>query len=223
MNIKSYYYSVMEKYLTLKQKRVLELIYDSIRSSGFPPTLADLKEELGVSSNQSVLNFLEILGKKECIKREEGQARSITILPLGYKEIEKEPLVRMAGYSAAGPYTESFTETLNWIPIDGQVLANEKINQARDKVFIIQVIGDSMINVGINDGDNLLIKESKEYKSGDIVLARTDDGVTVKRFIAEGGKRYLKPENPAYEKMVIIPGEVRFQGKVILNLSKINQ
>ena len=213
----------MKKYLTIKQKRVLELIYDSIRSSGFPPTLADLKEELGVSSNQSVLNFLEILVRKECIKREEGQARSIAILPLGYKEIEKEPLVRVAGYSAAGPYIESFTETFNWEPIDGQVLTNEKINQARDKVFIIQVIGDSMINVGINDSDNLLVKESKEYKSGDIVLARTEDGVTVKRFVAEGGKRYLKPENPAYEKMVIIPGEVEFQGKVILNLSKINQ
>lgn len=213
----------MSSYLTLKQKKVLESIYDSIYSSGFPPTLADLKKELNVSSNQSILNFLETLEKKECIKRKDGQARSIEILPLGYKEIEKEPLVRVAGYSAAGPYIESFTETLNWMPISGQVLKNEKINKAEDEVFIIQVIGDSMINAGINDGDNLLVKESKEYKSGDIVLARTDDGVTVKKFIAEGGKRYLKPENPAYEKMVIIPGEVQFQGKVILNLSKINQ
>lgn len=221
MYIKSYYYTIMKKYLTLKQKKVVELIYAAIHSSGFPPTLADLKDALGVSSNQSVLNFLEILEKKECIRRTEGQARGITILPLGYKEIEKEPLVRVAGYSAAGPYVESFAETLNWMPIDGQVLANEKINQAQDKVFIIQVIGDSMINVGINDGDNLLIKESKEYKSGDIVLARTDEGVTVKRFVAEGGKRYLQPENPTYEKMIIIPGEVQFQGKVIVNLSKI--
>lgn len=223
MYIKSYYYTIMKKYLTIKQKRVLALIYNAIHSSGFPPTLADLKDALGVSSNQSVLNFLKILEKKECIKREEGQARGIAILPLGYREIEKEPLVRVAGYSAAGPYIESFAETLSWMPIDGQVLVNEKINRAQDKVFIIQVIGDSMINVGINDGDNLLIKESKEYKSGDIVLARTDEGVTVKRFVAEGGKRYLQPENPTYEKIVIIPGEVQFQGKVIVNLSKINQ
>lgn len=213
----------MKNYLTEKQKRVLESIYDSIHVSGFPPTLADLKKDLGVSSGQSVLNFLDILEKKECLKREEGQARGIKILPLGYKEIGKEPLVRIAGYSAAGPYLESFVETLNWMPISGKVFENEKINAAQDKVFIIQVIGDSMINVGINEGDNLLIKESKEYKSGDIVLARTDNGTTVKRFVAEGGKRYLQPENPAYEKMVIIPGEVQFQGKVILNLSKINQ
>lgn len=222
MYIKSYYYTIMKKYLTPKQRRVLTLIYSAIHSSGFPPTLADLKEELKVSSNQSVLNFLEILEKKECIKREEGQARSIAILPLGYKEIEKEPLLKLAGYSAAGPYIESFAEAFTFFPINTKVFENEKINQAKDDVFVIQVIGDSMINAGIDDGDNLLVKKSKEYKSGDIVLARTDEGVTVKRFIADGGKRYLKPENPSYENIPIIPGEVQFQGKVILNLSKIN-
>lgn len=213
----------MNKYLTLKQKNALESIYNSIHSSGFPPTLSDLREELGVSSNQSVLNFLEILEKKECIKREEGQARSITILPLGYKEIEKDPLVKMAGYSAAGPYLESFADVFSFIPINTKVFENEKINQSKEIVFVIQVIGDSMINAGINDGDSLLVKESKEYKNGDIVLAETSDGSTVKRFIADGGKRYLQPENPNYEKMIIIPGEVKFKGKVILNLSKINK
>ncbi|MEI8343999.1 MAG: transcriptional repressor LexA [Candidatus Moraniibacteriota bacterium] len=212
----------MSTKLTSKQKSVLELIYSSLESSGFPPTLADLREELGLASNQSVLNFLEALEKKECIKREEGQARGILILPLGYKEIGKDPLVRMAGYSAAGPYLESFLETFTFMPIETKVLENEKINEAKDRVFVIQVIGDSMINAGINDGDNLLIRESKEYKSGDIVLAETEDGATVKKFVAEGGKRYLEPENPAYKRMIIIPGEVRFRGKVILNLSKIN-
>jgi repressor LexA len=211
----------MKNYLTQKQKKVLEMIYNSIHSSGFPPTLFDLKEELGVSSNQSVLNFLEILEKKECITREEGQARGIKILPLGYREIEKEPLVKLAGYSAAGPYIQSFAEPFTFLPINAKVLENEKINEAKDEVFVIQVIGDSMINAGIDDGDNLLIKKSKEYKSGDIVLAETDNGATVKRFIAEGGKRYLQPENPTYERVVVIPGEVKFNGKVILNLSKI--
>ncbi len=208
--------------MTSKQKSVLELIYSSLETSGFPPTLADLREELGLASNQSVLNFLEALEKKECIKREEGQARSILILPLGYKEIGKDPLVKMAGYSAAGPYLESFLETFTFIPIETKVLENEKINRAKDSVFVIQVIGDSMINAGINDGDNLLIRESKEYKSGDIVLAETEEGATVKKFVAEGGKRYLEPQNPAYQRMIIIPGEVRFRGKIILNLSKIN-
>lgn len=207
--------------ITQKQKNALSAIYDSTKETGFPPTLADLREKLKVASNQAVLNFLEILEEKKLIKREEGQARSMIILPLGYKEMGRDPLVMMAGYSAAGSCIESFIDSFTFTPIDMKVLEKEKINQAKDNVFIIQVIGDSMINAGIDDGDSLLIKESKEYKSGDIVLAETDNGATVKRFIAEGGKRYLQPENPNYERMIVIPGEVKFRGKVVLNLSKI--
>lgn len=209
--------------LTTKQKKVLELIYNSLETSGFPPTLADLKDKLGVASNQSVLNFLDTLEKKEYIKREDGQARGIKILPLGYKEIGKDPLIKMAGISAGGSYIESFANAFtSWIPLADKFLQNEYINKD-DDVFIIQVNGDSMINAGIDNGDMLLIKKTREYKSGDIVIAQTDLGTTVKKFIAEGGKRYLKPENPNYENIPIIPGEVQFQGKVILNLSKINK
>lgn len=209
--------------LTQKQKKVLELIYNSLETSGFPPTLADLKEKLDVASNQSVLNFLDTLEKKEYIKREEGQARGIKILPLGYKEIGKNPLIKMAGISAGGAYIESFTDAFtSWIPLADKFLQNEKIRR-NDEVFIIQITGDSMINAGIEDGDMLLIKKTREYKSGDIVIAQTDIGTTVKKFIADGGKRYLKPENPNYENIPIIPGEIQFLGKVILNLSKINK
>ncbi|MDR3583529.1 MAG: transcriptional repressor LexA [Candidatus Pacebacteria bacterium] len=209
--------------LTPKQKKVLEFIYTFLESSGFPPSISDFKEELGVSSNQSVINFLDTLERKEYIKREDGQARGIRILPLGYKEIGRDPLIKMAGVSAGGSYLDSFANAFTFFPISEKVLKNEKINESKDRVFVIQISGDSMINAGIDDGDSLLIKESKEYKSGDIVIARTDAGTTVKRFVADGGKRYLQPENPAYEKMIIIPGEVQFQGKVILNLSKINK
>ena len=208
--------------LTPKQKKGLELIYNSLETSGFPPTLADLKEKLGVASNQSVLNFLDILEKKEYIKREEGQARGIRILPLGYKEIGKDPLNKMAGVSAAGSYIESFADTFSsWMTLPGQVLQNEEIKQAQDEVFVIQVQGDSMINANICDSDMLLVKKTKEYKNGDIVVARSDDGTTVKRFVAEEGRTYLKPENPNYKNIPIFP-ETIFEGKVILNLTKVN-
>jgi repressor LexA len=213
----------MQLKTTEKQKRALGAIYESIQSSGFPPTFADLREKLGVASNQAVLNFLESLEKKGLIKREDGQARSIKILPLGYKEIKKEPLIKIAGMSAAGSYTESFADAFTaWMPLSDKIFQNEKISKAQDDVFVIQVHGDSMINAGIDDGNMLLIKKSKEFKSGDIVVARTENGTTVKKFIADGGKRYLKPENPNYENIPIIPGEIDFDGKVILNLSKIN-
>lgn len=208
--------------ITEKQKNVLNEIYESIKETGFPPTLADLKELLGLASNQAVLNYLKSLEKNGLIKREEGQARSIKILPLGFKEIGKPQMAPFVGMSAAGPYIESFADAFtSWIPLSDKILQSEKISRAQDDVFIIQVSGDSMINIDIEDRDMLLIKKSKEFKSGDIVIARTDEGTTVKRFVVEGGKRYLQPENPAYEKMVIIPGEVKFEGKVILNLSKV--
>lgn len=212
-----------EKSITPKQKQALKAIYTSIRESGFPPTLADLREKLCVSSNQSVLNFLEALERKGYIRREKDLARGMRILDAGLKILGGEELVPVVGISAAGPYLESFADAFtSWMPLSKNILQNEAVFKAKDDVFVIQISGDSMINAGINDGDKLLIKQSKEYKSGDIVVAKTDDGVTVKRFVAEGGKRYLQPENPDYERMIIIPGEVQFQGKVILNFSKIS-
>lgn len=212
----------MNKNLTAKQKKVLELIYNSIKSSGFPPTLADLKEGLGVSSNQAVLNYLELLDKKGYIKREEGRARGIKILPLGFNAIGEDRLIPIAGASAAGPMIESLEDIASdWIVLPGEVIKNEKIKQSKEEFFAIQVYGESMINAGINDGDTLLVKKTREFRSGDIVVARSDDGTTVKRFIAENdGRAYLKPENPAYKNMPIFE-DTMFDGKVILNLSKV--
>ncbi len=198
--------------ITEKQKKVLEIIYNNIIIEGFPPSLADIRESLNLASNQAVLNYLNLLEKKGFIKREEGQARGIKITPLGLKILGKERLAPIVGFVAAGPYIESFTDiNFKWTELPSEI-PNEKLKQS-DDVFIIKVSGDSMINIGIDHGDMLLIKKSKEFRS--------DDGTTVKRFVAEGGKRYLKPENPAYENMPIIPGEINFEGKVILNLSKV--
>ncbi|MDP2838344.1 MAG: transcriptional repressor LexA [Candidatus Moranbacteria bacterium] len=211
----------MKQSITKKQKEALQAVYESIKESGFPPTLADLREKLHVASNQSVLNFLSVLEERGYLQREKDQARGIKILNLGFKVLGKEKMVPLVGHSAAGSYVESFVDTFEkWVSLPS-VIANEEVKKSKDDVFIIQVHGDSMVNVDIDDGDMLLVKESKEYKSGDIVIARTEDGTTVKRFIADGGKRYLKPENPAYQNIPIIPGEIQFQGKVILNLSKV--
>lgn len=213
----------MIKSLTPKQKRVLEFIYDFMEGSGYPPSLADLREFLDVASNQSVLNFLKALEKKGFIKRQGGQIRSIEILPLGLKVLNKDKLIPLAGASSAGPFIESFADAFDrWVSLRSGVIEKEEIKQSKDDVFLIQVHGDSMINAGIDDGDSLLVKKTNQFKSGDIVVARNDDGTTVKRFVAEpDGRAYLKPENPAYKIIPIFP-ETYFDGKVILNLSKIN-
>lgn len=213
----------MVKDITSKQKNVLEMIYNNIEMSSFPPSLVELKEELGVSSNQSVLNFLKALEKKGYIKRESGQARGIKILPLGFEVLEKDNLIPVAGASSAGPFIESLDAFSDWLSLPAGVIENEKIKQCQDDVFVIQVYGDSMINANINDGDMLLVKKTREFKSGDIVVARNDDGTTVKRFVAEtDGRAYLKPENPAYKNIPIFEGTI-FEGKIIYNLSIANK
>ena len=211
----------MEQKLTSKQKKVLELIYKAIKSYGYPPSFADLKEELGVSSNQAVLNFLKILEKGGYIKRKEGQARSIQILPKGLKALNKKPLIDTAGDTSAGPFLESFDSFRKFQEIPSNVKLNERVLTS-DEVFLLQVHGDSMINANIDDGDVLLVQKIREFKNGDIVVARNDDGTTVKRFVVDGNRSYLKPENPAYKIIPIYP-ETYFDGKVVANLKKNKQ
>jgi repressor LexA len=213
----------MKTNLTPKQKNVLETIYSSINDSGYPPSLAELKELMGVASNQAVLNYLKSLEARGLIKKGDGQARSIKILPLGYQILGKEQMVPVSGISSAGPLIEAPEMFGKWVTLPGEVIKNEIIKQSEEEVFVIQVNGDSMINAGIIDGDLLLVKKTREYRSRDIVVARSDDGTTVKRFIAEpDGRAYLKPENPIYR---IIPlfEETIFDGKVISNLSALNR
>lgn len=210
----------MKTNITEKQKNVLQLIYENIQSSGFPPTLVDLKESLNLASNQAVLNYLDALETRGLIQRGDGQARAIKISRLGLKILGKEQLVPFLGVSACGPCLDSFSDvSFRWVDLPSGVIPNETIKQT-DDAFVIRVSGDSMINAGIDDGDMLLIKKSREYKNGDIVVARNDDGTTVKRFVAENHKTYLRPENPAYKNIPIFE-ETIFDGKVILNLSKI--
>ena len=213
-----------KKKITIKQKNALRAIYESIKSSGFSPTLADLRADLNVSSNQSVLNFLDSLEKKQLIKRKEGQARSLQILPLGYKEIGQNPLIQVVGTSAAGPYIESYSSAFTeWQAVEPGIWGEDSVTKSKDDVFIIRVQGDSMINIGIDNDDMLLVKDTGEFKSGDIVVAETNEGTTIKRFVIENGRIYLQPENPDYETMIIDSEEINFKGRVVLNLSKVNE
>ena len=211
----------MKSLVTKRQKELLQIIYDFIKNTGFPPTFEEMREKLKVSSNQSIIDLLEKLEKGGAIKRNEGSARSININPLGFKILGKQ-IFPVVGISSAGPFIESFQDIdFKWMEVPTGIMPEEKIKKT-DEVFIIQIQGDSMINAGINDGDKLLVQKSKSFKNGDIVVARNSDGTTVKRFMVEKNNIYLKPENPNYDIIKIIPEEIVFEGKVILNLSKIS-
>lgn len=196
--------------ITTRQKEVLNFLYQSIKDNGFPPTFEELKIKLNISSNQAIIDHLVALEKKQLIKRDEGSARGIFILPLGYEAIKKEPLVRVAGVTAAGPTIEAI-EQHEWTEMPSGYRMYED-------VFVVEVYGSSMVEAGIYDQDKVLIKKEKEYKSGDIVLARIGDEVTLKTFIHKDGRIYLKPENPAC-RIIAITHDTYFLGKYIKNLT----
>ena len=189
---------------------MLSIIYDYIKNSGYPPTFEEMKDMLGVSSNQSVIDLLNKLGEKRAIQRSESIARSIAILPLGYEILGKPPLVPFLGLSHAGSPMEAIQIEGEWQPLSSNVAKLE------EEVFLLKVSGDSMINAGIDDGDLVLVKRHKEFVSGDIVLARIGDDVTIKRFVSEDKPPYLylKPENPSYE-IIHFTEDVVLDGKVI--------
>jgi len=196
--------------ITKRQKELLSIIYTYIKNQGYPPTFEEMREKLRVISNQSVIDLLKKLEEKKIIKRSQSIARSIAILPLGYKTLKKPLLAPFLGITSAG-------SAINAIEISGdwQTLSSD-VAKLADEIFLLKISGDSMIDAGIENGDIVLVKKDKEFASGDIVLAQIGDEATIKRFISQDKPPYLylKPENPKYD-IIYFTEEVTLKGKII--------
>ncbi|MBI1866492.1 MAG: repressor LexA [Candidatus Staskawiczbacteria bacterium] len=199
----------MEK-ITKRQKQLLEIIYNHIKDTGYPPTFEEMRESLKVVSNQSVIDLLAKLEKQKFLRKNEASARSLIILPLGNKILERNPLIPMLGSASAGSPIDALEISGEWQEVSTDVA------QLKENVFLIKIIGDSMINANIENDDIVLIQNQKEFVSGDIVLANVAGDRTVKRFISDDKPPYvyLKPENPKYENIPFID-DTEIIGKVI--------
>jgi len=199
--------------LTQRQKETLMFIYSSIKYSGYPPTLSELKESLNVVSNQAVLDLLKILEEKKYIRKEEGAARGLQLTQKGYDGLNVSTYAPMVGVTAAGPFMDTLEQHGEWKEISADLA------RLSDKIVLFKVRGESMIGAGLNDGDVVVVKyEVAEFRNGDIVLARSDDGTTIKRFVNTNNKVYLAPENPKYSRIPITP-DLRIIGKVISKIT----
>lgn len=203
------YNDLMNK-ITKRQKELLEIIYNYIKDTGYPPTFEEMRENLGVVSNQSIIDLLAKLENQKLLKKNEASARSLTILPLGNKVLERPPLIPLLGAATAGLPMEMTEIAGEWRQV------SPEITELKNNVFILRVFGDSMINAGIENEDIVLVKEQKEFISGDIVLAKIEDSSTIKRFISDDKPPYiyLKPENPKY-KNIVFAENMELRGKVI--------
>jgi len=177
--------------LTQRQTDVLECIKKCISTTGYPPTRADIAKELGFKSANAAEEHLKALARKGAIEMIPGTSRGIRIP--GFDDDAGLPIV---GQVAAGE------------PILAQENVEDRITIAPDFFhpqadYLLRVRGTSMKNVGILDGDLLAVHQCQNAKNGEIVVARIDNDVTVKRFKREGNLVYLIAENEEFEPIVV--------------------
>lgn len=198
------------KSLTDKQKNVLKLIAEKVNEVGYPPTLQELADALGVASKNAVLKHLNALEKKGYIgKREGGAARGIRILEsLGFLDGPDVSSLPLVGSVSAGSPLLAEENVESYVSIPKNILPG------KGEYFALRVQGDSMVNAGIFENDLVVVLSTNRASNGDIVVALVGNETTVKRFVSTGNDWYLKPENPRYPE--IRPTEEwSIQGKVV--------
>lgn len=177
--------------LTARQQQILTFIQDFITSEGFPPTRAEIARALGFKSVNAAEDHLKALARKGAIELLGGASRGIRLL--GTSDGEGLPVV---GRVAAG------VPMLAEQHIDDHYRLDPKLFRPRAD-YLLRVRGMSMRDAGIFDGDLLAVHRSSEANNGDIVVARLEDEVTVKRFRQRGGVVRLLPENADFEPIVV--------------------
>lgn len=193
--------------ISAKQQEILEYIKQMILKKGFPPTVREICEAVHLKSTSSVHSHLETLAEKGYIRRDPTSSRSIEILDdcfnLTRRELVNVPLI---GAVAAGQPILAQENIENYFPIPAEILPNQE-------TFMLKVKGESMINAGICDGDQIIVAQQPTAENGDIVVALLDDSATVKRFYKESNQIRLQPENDSMEP--IYSADVQILGKVI--------
>lgn len=193
--------------LSAKQKQILSYIKENLRAKGYPPSVREIGEAVGLSSSSTVHSHLTKLESLGFIKRDPTKPRAIDVLdeaPWRQKTIIPVPLVGLVTAGQPILAVENVEETY---PLPAELVGSE------DSVFMLAVKGESMINAGILDGDYLLVRQQSNASNGDIVVALIDnEEATVKRFFKEKGRIRLQPENdsmePIYAENVSIAGKV---------------
>ena len=173
----------MESQLTARQAEILQVIREYVAETGMPPSRPELAKRLGISSTNAIFKHLEALAKKGAIELIPNAARGIRVVGSGL------PLV---GKVAAGSPILAIENMLGRYPVD-PALFNPRAD------YLLQVSGLSMRDEGILDGDWLVVHRTTEAKSGQLVVARVGDDVTVKRLKVRGHKAELIPANPDFE------------------------
>lgn len=192
--------------LTPRQQETFAWVKAFIRDHGMPPTVREIGDAFGIKSS-SVFHLLKELERKGYIERGRLGARSLIVkgrkrVPCGCAEV---PIV---GRIAAGRLVEAIEQDA------GTLHVNKELLRGRGG-FALQVVGDSMVEAGILDGDYVIIRKQETAEDGDVVVALIEDEATLKRFHCEGDGVRLEPANSRMQPIHVRRGEFRIQGKVV--------
>ena len=193
--------------LTTREKSILEFIRQKIWDSGFPPTVREIGEAVGLRSTSTVHNYLKRLEFKGAIRKNPDSSRAIEVVADTWRRKKMIPMPLVGAVRAGEPITaDEHTESV--YPLPAELIGKD------NNCFMLIVRGDSMINAGIHEGDYLIVSEQDDAQDGDIVVALVgNEDATVKRFYKEKDHIRLQPENDEYQP--IIAKEVIIRGKVI--------
>ena len=180
-----------------KQKEILEYIKSEILNRGYPPAVRDICEAVHLKSTSSVHSHLETLEKNGYIRRDPTKPRAIEIIDDTFNLVRREVVnVSLLGRVAAGQPLLAVENIETYFPVPSEYIPNEE-------TFMLRVTGESMINAGIFDGDNILVQRQSTAEDGEMVVALVDDSATVKTFFKEEGHYRLQPENPAMDPIIV--------------------
>lgn len=192
--------------ISAKQQEILEYIKDEILHKGYPPAVREICQAVNLKSTSSVHSHLETLEKNGYIRRDPTKPRAIEIMDdtfnLNRREMVNVPIL---GNVAAGEPLFAEENIEDYFPIPAEMVPNSE-------VFMLHVRGESMINVGILDGDNVLVQQQSTAKDGEMVVALVEDSATVKTFYKEDGYIRLQPENDTMEPIIVL--DCQILGKV---------
>jgi len=197
--------------LTERQKDILSFIKKEIQDKGYPPSVREIGDAVGLKSPASVHSHLKSLEKLNYIRRDPSKPRAIEVLhdSFNIESLEKEMIhIPIVGKITAGQPIFAEENIEDYFPVPVDYLSSS----ARD-LFILEVKGESMIGAGIYDGDYVIAQKQNYANNNDIVIALIDDGATVKRFFKEKDHIRLQPENASMEPIIV--SDVYILGKVI--------
>lgn len=183
--------------ISKKQAEILEYIKQEILNRGYPPAVREICEAVHLKSTSSVHSHLETLEKNGYIRRDPTKPRAIEIIDDNFNLVRREVVnVPIVGHVAAGEPILAVQNIENYFPIPAEYMPNQE-------TFMLRVKGESMINVGIYDGDTILVQRQETARNGDIVVALVEDSATVKTFYKEDGYYRLQPENDTMDPIIV--------------------